>query len=107
MQIEAQTNRRLFRRFHLGIEVEIDVDGEIHKGRLYDISFGGASVAPADKTWLSKRIVVRNGGLGQGVSLPGDVLNVVDDRCHLRFDLDAAAEDDLTFFLMANDGTRI
>ena len=106
MQNEPNKERRLFRRFDMGLEVEIEIDGAAQPGKVFDLSFGGASLSPADEAWKGKSIKIRNPGFGPGIALQGDIVNVVQERCHIRFELDDTAEEALTFFMMTTDETR-
>ena len=104
-----ESNRRLYRRYPAGLEAALRADGRDLPCLITDISLGGVGVdigASAVPPPVGVTAEVRAPAMAGGRAFPAEVRKLAGSRVHLSFDLDDAADFELTMFLVESPATQ-
>ena len=96
--------RRYYRRYPMGLEAMIEINGVTRPVTISDLSLGGAALQPGFPGLIGARVGLKLNGLEPATVLPGRILNVSKNRTHLLFDCMAREQSALITFLISSDG---
>lgn len=102
---ESLRERRLFRRYGLGLEGRLLAGDRAVDCVIHDLSLGGAGLSPALPELASQTLRLQWDGLAVPDGVRCRVVRTTDRHTHLMFELDEDAEDALTMFLLTRAPT--
>jgi hypothetical protein len=103
------SNRRLYRRYPAGLEAGLRVEGRDLPCLITDISLGGVGVdigASTVSPAVGASAELSSPVMAGGRAFRAEVRKLVGSRVHLSFELDDAADFELTMFLVESPATQ-
>lgn len=106
LQYPAVEDRRLYRRYVIGIPAQVEIDGVRHDCAITDLSLGGVAVEPTIKCERGASCKLLCDEFYYDDGMRGSVVNLNDTAAHISFALDQDMEAALTMFLVMSPATR-
>lgn len=100
------SNRRLYHRYSVGLEAEIECEESSFRCKVMDLSLGGAGVEPGFPEIIGTHVQLNLEDVSSASGIRAEVVRSDTYRCNLRFSLDDDTEAALVLHLMADPATR-